>query len=65
MAKAGPGETVWFSYVTYKSRAHCDQVNEKMMKEMEKYQKEHPNQMKDMPWDMQRFAFGGFKVMVG
>ena len=65
MAKAKKGETVWFSYITYKSRAHRDQVNKKMMKEMEKYQEEYPGQMKDMPWDMKRFAFGGFNIMVG
>lgn len=62
MIKAKKGETVWFSYITYKSRAHRDQVNKKVMalmhKEAEKY-KDEP-----MPFDMKRMAYAGFKVMV-
>jgi uncharacterized protein YbaA (DUF1428 family) len=30
LAKAKPNETVWFSYITFKSRAHRDQVNKKV-----------------------------------
>src|SRR3989344_9161720 len=33
MIKAKPGETVWFSFITYKSRAHRDQVNARVMKD--------------------------------
>jgi uncharacterized protein YbaA (DUF1428 family) len=65
MTKLKPSETVWFSYIEYKSKTHRDAVNKKVMKEMEAYQKEHPDHMKDMPWDMKRFAYGGFKVAVG
>ena len=64
MAKAKADETVWFSYIEYKDRAHRDEVNAKVMKEMEEYQKENPDHMDDMPFDMQRFAFGGFTVQV-
>lgn len=64
MAKVKNGETVWFSYIEYKSRKHRDQVNAKVMKEMEKQQKDNPNHMKNMPFDMKRMAFGGFKVEV-
>ena len=63
MVKAKPSETVWFSYITYKSRAHRDQVNKKVMAEMDKKyadQKDMP-----MPFDMKRIAYGGFKVIVG
>src|SRR3989344_6535104 len=35
MVKLKKGETVWFSYITYKSRAHRDQVNKKVMAEMD------------------------------
>lgn len=61
LAKAKPGETVMFSFVVYKSRAHRDQVNKKMMKEMMNDPK-----MKDMPmpFDMKRMAYGGFKAVV-
>ena len=57
------GETVWFSYITYKSRKHRDQVNKKVMAEMEKkYNEKDKN--KPMPFDMKRMAYGGFKVSV-
>jgi uncharacterized protein YbaA (DUF1428 family) len=32
VAKAKPGETVVFSWIVYKSRAHRDRVNAKVMK---------------------------------
>src|SRR3954470_20601273 len=32
IAKPKAGETVWFSFVIFKSRAHRDQVNKKVMK---------------------------------
>ncbi len=62
MAKAKKGETVWFSFITYKSRAHRDAVNKKVMAEMSK----HAEKYKDMPmpFDMKRMAYGGFKVEV-
>ncbi len=62
MAKAKPSEVVFFSYIVYKSRTHRDQVNTKVMKDPimnnPKY-KDMP-----MPFDMKRFAYGGFKVLV-
>ena len=62
MAKTKPGETVWFSYIVFKSRAHRDSVNKKVMAYFaKKYSKEAS---KDMPFDMNRFALGGFKVIV-
>lgn len=64
LAKAKPNETVWFSYITFKSRAHRDQVNKKVMAEMDKkYSDQEKNQA--MPFDMKRMSYGGFKVMVG
>ncbi len=62
MAKIRPGETVWFSYITYKSRAHRDQVNKKVMAYFSK--KYDKNTSMQMPFDMKRFAYGGFKVVV-
>lgn len=59
MMKLKPGETVVFSYIVYKSKAHRDRVNAKVMKEMEKM-----GDMKDMPFDMKRMVYGGFKVLV-
>jgi alkaline phosphatase len=62
MAKATKNETVWFSYITYKSRAHRDQVNKRVMKEMEKAMDGKKDM--SMPFDMKRMAFGGFRVVV-
>lgn len=61
MAKTKPNEVVWFSFITYKSRKYRDQVNKKVMAYFEK--KYGKNQMQ-MPFDMKRFAYGGFKVVV-
>ncbi|MGD9642618.1 MAG: DUF1428 domain-containing protein [Elusimicrobiales bacterium] len=58
--KTKPGETVVFSYIVFKSRAHRDRVNAAVMKEMEKM--EHPG---DMPFDMKRMVYGGFESLVG
>lgn len=63
MAKAKSNEVVFFSYITYKSRAHRDQVNAKVMKGMDKM-KDKPKDI-TMPFDMKRMAYGGFKVVVG
>jgi uncharacterized protein YbaA (DUF1428 family) len=60
MAKLKQGETVWFSYITYKSRKHRDQVNAKVMKDPAMNDPKY----KEMPMDMKRFAYGGFKVVV-
>lgn len=62
MAKVKKGETVWFSYITYKSRAHRDQVNKQVMAEMDKQMEKYKD--KPMPFDMKRFAYGGFQVLV-
>jgi len=60
MMKTKPGETVIFSFIVYKSRTHRDSVNAKVMKEMEKM-----GMPKDMPFDMKRMVYGGFKTVVG
>jgi uncharacterized protein YbaA (DUF1428 family) len=61
LVKPKPGETIMFSWIVYKSRAHRDSVNAKVMadprlnKMMEKSK---------MPFDMKRMAYGGFKYLV-
>ena len=62
LAKTKPGETVVFSFITYKSRAHRDQVNARIMKDPMM----NDPKMKDqpMPFDMKRMAYGGFKAIV-
>lgn len=61
MAKTKPNEVVWFSFISYKSRKHRDAVNKKVMAYFTK--KYGKNQM-SMPFDMKRFAYGGFRVIV-
>ncbi len=55
------GETVMFSYIVYKSRAHRDRVNAKVMKDPRITQSCDP---KDMPFDCKRMVYGGFRVLV-
>jgi uncharacterized protein YbaA (DUF1428 family) len=43
----------------YKSRAHRDRVNAKVMKDPRITKMPEP-----MPFDMKRLAYGGFKVLV-
>jgi len=65
MARTKPGEEVWFSFITYKSRAHRDAVNKKVMAYFNKKYGEKDMQNMNMPFDMKRFSYGGFKVEVG
>ncbi|HEY4488085.1 MAG TPA: DUF1428 domain-containing protein [Candidatus Paceibacterota bacterium] len=62
MAKVKPSEQVWFSYIVYKSRAHRDAVNKKVMAHFDKKYKDKKDM--PMPFDMKRMAYAGFKVVV-
>lgn len=62
MAKSKPNETVWFSFVVYESRKHRDEVNAKVMEEMDKQMEKYKDM--PMPFDMKRMAYGGFEVVV-
>lgn len=59
--KVKPGETVVFAYVVFKSRAHRDRVNAKVMKDPRLSEMCDP---KNMPFDCKRMVYGGFKVLV-
>jgi len=59
LVKPKTGETLVFSWIVYKSRAHRDSVNAKVMKD--ERMREPP---KVMPFDMKRMAYGGFKLLV-
>ncbi len=59
--KSKPNETIVFAYIVYKSRAHRDKVNAKVMKD--------PRiaamcESTEMPFDCKRMLYGGFKVAV-
>jgi uncharacterized protein YbaA (DUF1428 family) len=55
------GETVVFSWIVFKSRAHRDRVNSKVMKDPRLADMMDP---KAMPFDGKRMIYGGFNVVV-
>ncbi len=59
LTKLKSNETVYFSFIIYKSRAHRDAVNKKVMADSAMH--EGP---KKMPFDFKKMAFGGFKTVV-
>ena len=62
MTKAKPNETVWFSFIVFKSRKHRDEVNAKVIKAMNEAMKDQKDFQ--MPFDMKRMAYGGFEAVV-
>lgn len=57
LAKVKAGEVVVFSWIVYKSRAQRDRVNAKVMKD--------PRiKMDNMPFDIKRMSYGGFRTIV-
>jgi uncharacterized protein YbaA (DUF1428 family) len=59
--KLKKGETVFFSYIVYKSRKHRDRVLAKVMKDKRLESMMDP---KAMPFDAKRMIWGGFKAIV-
>lgn len=61
LAKAKEGETVVFSWILYRSKAHRDKVQAKVMKDPRL-----AAMMADggCPFDPKRMAYGGFTVLV-
>ena len=60
LAKTKPSETVVFAWIVYKSKAHRNQVNKKVMKDpwMNSFD---PSKM---PFNPKRMTYGGFKAIV-
>lgn len=58
--KLKPDETVVFSWIRYKSRAHRDKVNKQVMDDP-RIKAMDP---KTMPFDAKRMIYGGFKALV-
>ena len=59
LARAKRGEVVFFSFIVYRSKAHRDRVNKKVMAD--------PRLKMDpsaMPFDSKRMAYGGFVALV-
>jgi len=55
------GETVVFSWIVFKSRAHRDRVNAKVMADPRLAEMMEP---KAMPFDGKRMIYGGFDVLI-
>ena len=55
-----PNETVVFSWIVFRSKAHRDRVNAKVMKDPRIANMD----MKSMPFDSKRMTYGGFRVLV-
>ena len=55
------GEIVVFSWITYESRAHRDEVNDKVMKDPRMADMMKPE---NMPFDGKRMIYGGFDMIV-
>lgn len=62
LAKAKAGETVIFAFVVYKSRAHRDRVNAKVMKAFTTQPPDCTGP--ETPFEMKRMAVGGFETIV-
>ena len=62
MTGASSDENVWFSFIVFNSKEHGDEVNKKVMEEMDEKYKDLTDF--EMPTDMKRMAYGGFEVAV-
>ena len=62
MAGAKSDENVWFSFIVFNSKQHRNEVNKKVMDEMNaKYEDQSDF---TVPTDMKKMAYGGFEVAV-
>ena len=59
--KLKPDEVVWFSWITYKSRAQRDKINAKVMADP---RLKSMMDMTTMPFDGKRMIYGGFSHLV-
>ncbi len=62
LTKQKPGEITFFSFIVFRSKAHRNSVNKKVMAFFAK--KYSDAKMEDMPFDSKRMAYGGFKSIV-
>jgi len=62
MAGASDDENVWFSFIVFESKEHRDEVNKKVMAEMDESYSDQSGF--EMPNDMKKMAYGGFEVAV-
>lgn len=61
LIKQKPSEVVLFSWITYKSKAQRNRIMKKVMEDQRLADMMDPA---NMPFDMKRMAYGGFKTIV-
>lgn len=62
MTGAEDGDNVWFSFIVFESKEHRDEVNKKVMAEMDEAYEEQSDFTS--PFKMSQMAYGGFQVLV-
>ncbi len=62
MTGANSDENVWFSWIVFESKEHRDEVNKKVIAEMDEAYSDQVDF--EMPTDMKKMAYGGFEVAV-
>ncbi len=62
MAGANSDENVWFSFIVFNSKEHRDEVNKKVIAEMDESFGDQGDF--EMPNDMTKMAQGGFEVAI-
>ena len=62
MTGAEDGDDVWFSFIVFESREHRDEVNKKVMEEMDAAYSEQSDFVS--PIEMSQMAYGGFEALV-
>jgi uncharacterized protein YbaA (DUF1428 family) len=61
LTKAKPDEVIVFSWITYKSKAQRNSVNKKVMQDKRLSAMCNPE---NMPFEMKKMSYGGFKTIV-
>lgn len=61
LVKAKPGETAFFSWIVFRSKADRNRVNKKVMNDPRLQKMMEPG---GAPFDFKRMAYGGFKIAV-
>lgn len=59
---AKEGDDVWFSFIVFESKQHRDEVNKKVMQEMDEAY--HEQSKLESPFKMNQMVYGGFEVLV-
>jgi uncharacterized protein YbaA (DUF1428 family) len=62
MTGAGDEDDVWFSFIVFESKEHRDEVNKKVMAEIDEAYEDQSDFV--APFEMSKMAYGGFEAVV-